>query len=567
VHPAAAQHVEHLDGRGARAEVDHGDRPVAPHGGRPAGRRRPGGDPAQRRRDQDGDEQDHAHGPQVAAAVCDGAGGEPGHGDVAQVDVAEGQRGAQGGDALQRQQPDRRRQVEQAGERAADDAGHETGGDAPHHQRAGQRGGRDVGGQRGEGHGTERGDQDRRHGQLRADGHAQRLPRPPGAGQPGDDGRREEQHPGAGCDAEAEPHRAREEGVDDQQPAHRDREVPPPAGGPAGGGGPQGDRGDERRSDDRRLEPGEEREPGDRRRRHHEPRPEPQPAQQRTGHRQDEEDVRARHGKQVREARGPEVGGELGGLGTVVAEREPGQQRPVAVGQRRRTAVERASHPVGGRCVRRSPAHRGDRLDAQPAGQVPGDRPVLPALERLHLAPDDDALARQGRPQRGDGRRRARLGQQASTVEPDVDAHPSRRRRLGIGHQHHSGVDPAGVARVEAGQGARCQARREDTERQGGQQDHRPARARRPSEPGERDHGGTDRHGHGDRMCHLGADPGRRRQNRHGQVVPPLDGRPGRARIRHGRGPAGQPAWPRRCPAPPTGPPRWRTGRVAPGGR
>lgn len=481
--------------------------------------------------------------------------------------MAEGQRRADGRGPLQDGERDAGRGVEQRRNRPLDDTGDDAGADAPHHQGPGQRCGRDVGGQRRERHGTEGRDQHRRHRQLGPDGHPERLAHPAGTGEAGDDGRREQQHARARGDAEPEAHRSGEERVDEQEGAHGERQVAEPAGGPARGARPHRHHGHDRRPHHRRLEPGEEGEPGHRAGRQHEPGPEAQPAQQGSRDGEHEEHVGPGDGQQVRQARGAEVGRELGGLRPVVAEGQPGEQRPVAIRQRRRAPVERAPKPVGHRGVRRSAADRGHGLDAEPAGQVPRHGPVAGALERRDLAAHRDALAGQASTQELDRGGRPRLGEEAPAVEPDVHPHPSRDRGLGIGHERHGGVDPAGLLGLQPGQRARCQPGGEDAEGQAGHGERRPAGHRRASErPEAGQHDGA-QHRARSRGGEVGADPCRQCQRDDGEVGAPVDRRRAGTRLRHARGPAARRAWPRRCPAPRAAPPRWRRDRAARGAR
>jgi len=387
-----AQHVQDLDRGRPVTHLDHGHGPVAPDGGTPSRGRRPGRDRDQGRDDQDAGEQDPAAGPGRPGARQE-PGGHPEHGEVAQVDVADREGGRPGRDPLERRGAHPGGQVEDRGDPAARDAGDQAGRHPPGRERRGERGGDDVRGQRGEGHGAERRHQDRGDADLGGDGEPERLPHPPGSRHPRDEARGEEQHAEAGGDAQPEPHRAGEEGVDEEQRRDGDREVAQPAGGPTGRDRPEGDDRHGGGAQHGRLEAGHGGEADDQPGCRGEAGGRTQAAQERSGDGEEEHDVGAGDDEQVREPGGAEVGGELGRLPPVVADGQAGEERGRRVRQAGGAPIEEPADRPGRPGVRRGRPVARDRVDAQPPGEVAGLGPRHRLVEGLHLAADQDGLA------------------------------------------------------------------------------------------------------------------------------------------------------------------------------
>ena len=445
--------------------------------------------------------------------------------EVAEIDVAERERRAERGDRFQGPEPDRARHVQQAAAGAADQPGQRAGPQPPHHQRTGDRAGRDVGRECGERHRAEHGDQHRRDGELRTGGDAEPLAEPARSGQAARDAGREEEDTGGRRHREAEPERVDEERIDQQEQDDGDAQVPRPTTGSARGPGEQGHRGHERGPEHGRLEPGDERERGNHGHGEHEPGPDPEALQHRADHDQHERHVLARHGEQVGEAGGAEVGGELGRLGAVIAEHEAGEQGPTTGRQGDGAAVEQAAIAVGGPRRHRAVADGFDRLDDHAAGEVARHRPFRGVAEGTGRAGDPGAVTGQAGRQRGDGLRRAHLGEEPTTIgvgfelEPAVD---------GGGRVGEDGDDPAERADRRRVQPRLCPVGEHAREQQQAETErHRATESDRDDET--RDHhpdreaGGEDR-----------TDPGRDRR-RH------------RPSVRHGPDPGSGPTWPRRC--------------------
>ena len=263
-----------------------------------------------------------------------------------------------------------RRQVQQVGDGATRHAGRDASHETPGHDEPSRRTGQQVRRDGRHGHATERRHEERRDRELGTGGDRERLDQQRRPAEAAPQHRRDHEDADRCGDGQPEPDRPHQQGVDQHQTAHGQREVPQRGSRPPGherGGGEGRHRGG---AQDRRLASGDEREEGEHAEGDGPPRRERQASEHRPGHGQHEGDVLARHRQQVSEAGPAEVVGERGRLVTVVAEHEAGEERP-PLGRQRAGAV--GQHPpdaVGGppgRAARTFELHR-PRL--QPADEM-----------------------------------------------------------------------------------------------------------------------------------------------------------------------------------------------------
>ena len=210
----------------------------------------------------------------------------------------------------------------------------------------------------------------------------------------------------------------------------------------------------------RGLAPGQHHEQGEEPGDAHDPPADRQALEQRSGHGQDEGDVLARHGQEVRQTRAAEVVHEGRRLVAVVAQDEPDVERSAVVAQVGGPVGQQPPQPVGdpprgcGGGAGLGPRHgdgAGDVAHAQPGGI--GGR-------RSEPAGHSDALARQPHGHHV-GRGTVGLEQDQAAVEPGDGLDPAE-AGLGIADQGHLGVDRGPIGRGQTGLGP-------GPERRGGQ--------------------------------------------------------------------------------------------------
>lgn len=173
-----------------------------------------------------------------------------------------------------------------------------------------------------------------------------------------------------------------------------------------------------------------------------------------------ERHVLPRHGEQVAQAHGVERVAQDGGLGPVVAEHEPGQQRPVIGVERAGAALEAAVDLVGQAVGHRAGPHVVHGLDVDGADEPPPRSPLdLRGRQRRAPAAQLHHLAGQGSGQ-ATGRGAARPQLHPLSLEPG-DGTCARHHPLRIGDEHGSALHRSGHRGVEAGEGAVAQRRGE----------------------------------------------------------------------------------------------------------
>jgi hypothetical protein len=332
--------------------------------------------------------------------------------------------------------------------------GREAGGrardQAPDHDEPRRRSGQEVGGQGHEGHAAEHGHQQRGHGDLGGQGHRGGFAEARRTGQSGLEATGQAHDPGGRRHGEGEAHRVDQDRVHQHQGGHGEGQHPGPRDLPTPEGGAGGDRGHRRGPQDRRLEAGQQGEEGEDQEHGAEPRTEREPAQPHAGHDEHEGHILARHGEEVAEPGRPEVVGGGRGLGPVVAEQDPGEQRGGVVPQRLGSSDHGPTQTVGQSADRSGAADRAEVVDQQAAGHMPHGE-VGSTRHRDDPPREDRLLPRQGCGEDIGLRPVVHLGLQSAAVEPDDRGHRAA-VHLGVGHQgDRPSAHGLGPGRIEPG--------------------------------------------------------------------------------------------------------------------